>query len=104
MPTTHLVIYEITVAAGQEDAYRRWHDTHLAEVIRHVPGYRGVVRAEATDPKAFFAIYEVEGNPQTLDAELERAMGDGRVSHPPDGVLAGFKRTDLEVAHRISPA
>ena len=101
MSTEYLVIYDIDVAEGQEEAYRNWHDNHLEEVVRHVPGYRGAYRTEGDAPRAFVVAYELDVDPVAVDSELERAMEDGRVSHPPEGVLKGFKRTDLKVANRV---
>jgi hypothetical protein len=64
-----------------DEEFNRWYDAHLDEILS-VPGYvsaqrfridPGVVDPAAPAPYRYLAVYEVEGDFETLAAELEQA-------------------------------
>jgi len=90
------MLVTVAVAAGREDAYRHWHDAHIAEIVTHVDGVLAARRYELATPELpprahgtarFAALYELSTAPDAVRASLAAARGAGLVSSPPPGVV-----------------
>jgi hypothetical protein len=75
----HIVFSRPPAGVSDED-FNRWYDAHLPEILS-VPGFVSARRfrlepvvedATAPVPFRYLALYEVEGDPKTVIAEMEK--------------------------------
>jgi hypothetical protein len=88
-----LLLVQTSPVAGREDDYEKWYDeVHLRDIV-DLPGVvsgqrygmvEGVVPgAPAPDPaavKSYLTIYELDGDPSAIFAEMMARIGDGRMA------------------------
>lgn len=84
-------------AEGRDDDFNKWYDeVHIPEVLT-LPGFRSAQRltqqtGDQPNPIApkqrYGVIYEVEGDPAEIQANLNEAMGNGTL-HMTDAVDPG---------------
>lgn len=100
----HLIVIELTIAAGREEDYRAWHAKHMEEILESVPAVLDARRLEqveadgaATPADGFVAMYRVDGDPSEATARIQAAGGEGLVSAPPNGVVEAARTRFFDV-------
>jgi len=84
----HLLVVYTNPVEGEEDEYNKWYDeTHLPDLLA-IPGVVSAQRLQLTPiPGAgsgpnhkYLAIYEIDGEPEAVMAELGTRVGNGQIS------------------------
>jgi hypothetical protein len=96
--TMATLVLALSSAEGDMEAFYDWYqNVHMAESVRHIPsfkkGQRYVIGAGQfmPDPTPYnhLAIYEAEGDAETVAKEIQAFMTSGDMSPGPPGVTLG---------------